>query len=323
MSFSTKTIKMLWGRSGNRCAMCKTLLYIDSTETDDETLIGDMCHIVGKSIDGPRGISPLTPEQRDKYNNLILLCKNHHKIIDSQPESYPIERLNQFKREHENWVNITLQPIDLQKILDEEVYATIVDYVFQHAHIDKWKSWSYTLMAAGNSHIDKEIHNDIANLNLWIFSRNWPVSNPILNNAFTNLRLVLSDLLQVFNQHSKDNGAGTLYFEKFYKLTWHKDPQVYDRLAQEYDYKIDLVSDLVAETARALNHLCQIIRNTLVPSFRVHDSVFTVDTGMCEDLKSYTYRPHYSPDEVQLPIPYQGLQSFESTRKQRDVFFGR
>ena len=51
MAISLKTAKMLWGRAAGRCSMpeCRQPLVIDSTETDNEALIGDMCHIVAET----------------------------------------------------------------------------------------------------------------------------------------------------------------------------------------------------------------------------------------------------------------------------------
>jgi len=71
MAISVKTMKMLWGRAANRCAFpgCRLELVIDGSETDDEALVGDACHMVAESEDGPRGDSPLTSDERDKYNN--------------------------------------------------------------------------------------------------------------------------------------------------------------------------------------------------------------------------------------------------------------
>jgi hypothetical protein len=74
MAISLRTAKMLWGRGAGRCSMpeCRQPLVIDCTETDNEALIGDMCHMVAESEDGPRGQSPLRREERDQYDNLIL-----------------------------------------------------------------------------------------------------------------------------------------------------------------------------------------------------------------------------------------------------------
>ncbi|MBD2540597.1 HNH endonuclease [Coleofasciculus sp. FACHB-SPT36] len=102
----TKDVKILWGRSGNRCAFpgCKIELTPDSAESS----LGEMAHIVAESPNGPRGDSYLTCEERDEYSNLILLCPTHHTLIDSNPEEWTVDKLKQIKREHENWVSTQL-----------------------------------------------------------------------------------------------------------------------------------------------------------------------------------------------------------------------
>jgi hypothetical protein len=44
-------VKLLWGRSGFRCALCK----IELTANGPKDTIGEMAHIVAKSSNGPRG----------------------------------------------------------------------------------------------------------------------------------------------------------------------------------------------------------------------------------------------------------------------------
>ena len=86
MSITDKTRKLLWGQSGNRCAYCRTLLTMDKTAFDDHSIVGDECHIVSRAKDGIRWEENL--EDLDSYENLILLCKNHHKLVDDQPNFY-------------------------------------------------------------------------------------------------------------------------------------------------------------------------------------------------------------------------------------------
>lgn len=104
MSILLKTHKLLWGRSGNKCAMpdCRNELIVDETETDNESIIGDEAHIIARSNDGPRGESEMSSEDRDKYDNLILLCRIHHKVIDDQPNFYTAEKLREIKEQHED-----------------------------------------------------------------------------------------------------------------------------------------------------------------------------------------------------------------------------
>lgn len=112
MSISNQTRKLLWGRSGNRCAICRRELTMSGKDEDSDCVIGEECHIVAKKNDGPRGISDLNKKQRDEYENLILLCSIHHKKIDDQIENYSVKNLKTIKLHHERWVRNSLNAFD-------------------------------------------------------------------------------------------------------------------------------------------------------------------------------------------------------------------
>ncbi len=108
MAISKKDSKVLWGRSGNRCALCKRLLVDERTETDREAVVGDEAHIAARSPGGPRyGEFPVGLV--DTYDNLILLCKVDHKKVDDQPGHFTLEILRKVKADHEAWVYKALQ----------------------------------------------------------------------------------------------------------------------------------------------------------------------------------------------------------------------
>lgn len=54
MAITDKTKEILWTRSGNRCAVCRRELIIDAAAADDESAVGDECHIVSGRPHGPR-----------------------------------------------------------------------------------------------------------------------------------------------------------------------------------------------------------------------------------------------------------------------------
>jgi hypothetical protein len=112
MPISDKTRKLLWGRSGSRCAKCKRELVVDATATDDESVVGDECHIVSPRANGPRGEYWHLAGDLDAYDNLILLCRVHHKLVDDQPATFTVDALRKMKREHEVWVLERLQEQD-------------------------------------------------------------------------------------------------------------------------------------------------------------------------------------------------------------------
>lgn len=108
MSISDKTRKILWGRSGNRCSICKLELIIDETEKDDSSIVGEECHIISGQRNGPRHDPNRPKDEIDTYENLILLCRIHHKMIDDQPETFTKDIIKQIKVNHELWVSKSL-----------------------------------------------------------------------------------------------------------------------------------------------------------------------------------------------------------------------
>ena len=112
-----KDQKILCMKSGGRCAIpeCRNELVIDKTSADKESIVGEMAHIKGEKPKAPRYDINMTDKERNSYYNLILVCRIHHKMIDDQTNAYTIEKLHQFKKEHESWVqeNLSKQMINV------------------------------------------------------------------------------------------------------------------------------------------------------------------------------------------------------------------
>lgn len=96
---SDKTIKRLFALSGNVCAYpgC-TLPIVESAGT----VTGEICHIRARKAGGPRFDPAQSEDDRQAFANLILLCRHHHKIVDSEPELYSVDALLEIKAIHEN-----------------------------------------------------------------------------------------------------------------------------------------------------------------------------------------------------------------------------
>ena len=97
-----QTIKKLFALSGNICAFpgCSRPL-VESAGT----ITGEICHIQARNEGGPRFNPQLTSKQIHSFKNLILLCGDHHKIIDDQPHIYTTEVLFDLKKMHESSVS--------------------------------------------------------------------------------------------------------------------------------------------------------------------------------------------------------------------------
>ncbi len=321
MSIELKTHKMLWGRSGNRCAMpnCRIELVMDISETDDESLIGEECHIVAKKPNGPRGNENFDIEKLDKYNNLVLMCRNHHKIIDDNTKAYPVEKLHQIKQDHEAWVKSQLTIFDAEKQKDDELYATYIDQWMKHIDLDNWKNWTSFLLSGDDPRIGINMLDQLDKLREWLFSRIWSNRYPKLENAFENFRLILQDFLNLFKTHAKKSGEWYLT-EKIHKLEWHNDKRIHDSLFHEYMFHVLLIEDLVLELTRAVNHICTMARKYIDTSFRLSDGLTIVEIGPFDFFTFKQYKPQYTKDNFENEIFYKNLETFKENRVDRDYF---
>ncbi|MBK0382873.1 SAVED domain-containing protein [Pedobacter sp. SD-b] len=108
----------LWVRSGGRCAICNKYLL----DLNFDVSIGEMAHIVGwsKAAKSPRGQAELALEDRNTVDNLVLLCADHHKIVDTKAllEEFTLERLMQHKANHEHRIyHLTALQIDSESVV--------------------------------------------------------------------------------------------------------------------------------------------------------------------------------------------------------------
>ncbi len=123
MAIKTKDIKKLYALCGNKCAFdgCANPIFEDSG-----VLTGECAHIKAQSANGPRYDKNQTMEERDGYENLIMLCSRHHTIIDQEVEKYPVDRLQKIKQEHEAKFGYKLLLLDgemIQKIkLSQQIH---------------------------------------------------------------------------------------------------------------------------------------------------------------------------------------------------------
>ncbi|AHG20729.1 hypothetical protein Z042_14770 [Chania multitudinisentens RB-25] len=106
---SEKTIKRLFAMSGNTCAFPGCQLPIVESAG---VITGEICHIRAQSERGPRFDKNQTEDERHSFENLVLLCRHHHKIVDSQPDVYSVEALQEIKVIRERMVGRPEQATD-------------------------------------------------------------------------------------------------------------------------------------------------------------------------------------------------------------------
>jgi hypothetical protein len=96
-------IKALFAMSNNVCAFrdpdrnqsCEVVL----TNPSWKQVKARMCHIRGEAPGSARFDESMTDEERRSYENIILMCPNHHSVIDEcEPERFTVAILEEMKR---------------------------------------------------------------------------------------------------------------------------------------------------------------------------------------------------------------------------------
>lgn len=97
-----KTKRELWVKAGGRCEFPGCNVYL-LTEPQSQTPgnYGELAHNEPFSAKGPRSHMRKLNHDVHDIENLMLLCQSHHKLIDTAPLDYPVERLMGFKATHE------------------------------------------------------------------------------------------------------------------------------------------------------------------------------------------------------------------------------
>lgn len=103
---SNLTIHMLCARAAGRCQFigCNKYLFKDEITLNDFNNT-NVAHIVASSPDGPRGDPIRSHELSNKIENLMLMCFDHHKLIDSMPQKFTEESLLAMKAQQEQEVH--------------------------------------------------------------------------------------------------------------------------------------------------------------------------------------------------------------------------
>lgn len=166
----------------------------------------------------------------------------------------------------------------------------------------------------------RETERRLSETATWLFARIWPGELIDLEQRFENFRRVWQDLNAIFSQwphpqlsdHQRvclDNFGGDMALSENHEL-----------LAR-YEYLVDLVEDLALELTRAANHICDGVRATLNPSFRLEEGLVLIESGPYFDLSTRIHRVRYSSGSPSLAYP--GVDAFLDERATRDYHFGQ
>lgn len=93
-------IKTLFAMSGNLCYYEGCDLKL--TDPSWPSVRGQIVHIYGLRRTSARFVASMSNAERNAFENLMLMCPNHHSLIDDlERDQHPPERLLEMKARHE------------------------------------------------------------------------------------------------------------------------------------------------------------------------------------------------------------------------------
>ena len=96
--FNLETKRILAQRAGYMCSICGKLTVGASSESKRSvSLHGDAAHIESAEPGGKRYNKVMSAKDRKSIDNGIWLCKDHHKIVDSDECEYTVPYLHTIK----------------------------------------------------------------------------------------------------------------------------------------------------------------------------------------------------------------------------------
>lgn len=91
---SEKTKRLLFG-SASRCGFPDCLEPLVYHHGEIMSINAEVAHIRSDKSRGPRHVPGYQPVH--EFENLLLLCSKHHKLVDDNPHAFPIELLEEWK----------------------------------------------------------------------------------------------------------------------------------------------------------------------------------------------------------------------------------
>ena len=289
MTVLTKDIKILWSKAAGRCSMpdCREQLVaeVSADKTSRPVLIGENCHIVAEKSSGPRGQSIFKELERNQYSNLILLCRNHHAIIDQSPEQWPVERLHKVKSEHELWIEVQLK--GNQPSQADEWYTTLVEKATEELRLE---TWDLICDHAIRGMLSDNFIEGCREFVSAVFRGVWPNEKLELKEAIINLAKRVDAYISHFISLAHLREDGLWVEDKSWKRKWRNDYDEYADRSREWEQKsINLLSNVVV----ALNEFADAVRQHLIPDYLIFQGRFTLydALGITNELREIHYMP--------------------------------
>jgi hypothetical protein len=253
------------------------VVFSEAGEAPKNVIVGEMAHIVGEtnSENSPRGISALSEADRNRYSNLILLCGDHHTLIDKDEVGWPVERLHAVKREHELWVEAQLGGLIEEEL---QVYHDFIDRVALAFDLENWE-WLCDCLF--RQIVPVNFPDGVYQLRFEHFRAIMPGRDPAFESTLANLILRSHAYIEHYLSDAVSSpGDPRIMARRRYRDVPEGDHKKRDELLQEHNKWDRNCTMLLFNCVYALNEFADAVRKNLRPTFFIRKGKFCVHDFM-------------------------------------------
>lgn len=170
--FNKSTTETLGKRAAYICSNPDCRVHTIGPDSDKEKSIkiGEAAHIYGARQGAKRFDPQMTDAARSEITNAIWLCRNCHKLIDTDDQRFSPTVLFKWREIHEAYITAKLGS-STDKLVHAELVASIEEFegynpIIKRIIIDKPMGWEFSLTAALMRHLYKPLVirlNDLKN----------------------------------------------------------------------------------------------------------------------------------------------------------------
>lgn len=156
---TSDVIRELYLKSGNQCAFpgCYNVMV-----NEMGTFIGQVCHIEAAEEGGERFNPNMTNEERRSFDNLMLMCYEHH-VVTNDVLKYPVSKLKKMKKDHEDKFSGVIQKMQ-NSVVDYGVATNFSESRVCQALSDVMEYGCSEIENSENSRILNKLLNKIIDL---------------------------------------------------------------------------------------------------------------------------------------------------------------
>ena len=275
--FSKKTIDTIARRAAFKCSNpdCRVSTVGPNSDSQKSTLIGEAAHILGARPNSKRYRSNMTDAARAEITNSIWLCRNCHKLIDTDDKKYTSDILFAWRELHERHIQSELGN-STDRIQFEEQTSKLSAFknyppLIRRIIIDKPDGWEWRLTAELMRHLNSPLFRRIDDLRngLYVKPQEHIDSEEIMkwvqrrlaeaSNLISPMVVLIDQLNKSWGPQGESGSAEEIHHitclirDHLEQITQYEEKIYFTNVPEEYEKLMGLLKNIVGSQAEKLS----------------------------------------------------------------------